>query len=162
MAAASSAALSLPLAFSRSQPVPSFQIQNLRLVSRSGPGSKQVNHIAFSLVQRCGVIIKNGVFVDSYIPDDKKPPPKGGFELRGGCTMIFDLDSLKLRYAINRPLLDKDALASNQHQLDARRAEKQFNYQNNEGSLALSEYSKYFGGSLTSFVNEPFAFLHHL
>jgi hypothetical protein len=148
-------------AYEKGQLGPSFQIQNLRLVSRSGPGSKQVNHIAFSLVQRCGVIIKDGVFAGSYVPDDKTPPPGGGFELRGGCTMIFDLDSLQLRYAITKPLLDKDALAINQHQLDARRAEKQYNFQNNEGALALSEHAKYFGGSLTSFVDEPFAFLHH-
>ena len=69
---------------------PSFRVQNLRLVSRTGPTGSQINYIVFSLVQRAGVIVQDDQFKGTYVPGDDEPP-KGGFEFYGGCTMIFDL-----------------------------------------------------------------------
>jgi hypothetical protein len=138
---------------------PSFQVQSLRLVSRSGPGGKHLNHIAFSLIQRAGVIVKAGAFAGHYVPGDQDTPP-GGFELRGGCTMIFDLDTLQLKYAITRTLLDQDQLDIGKRQIDCRRAEKQCAYQYDEGENAMSEYARYFGMGLSNLMNEPFALLH--
>jgi NAD(P)-dependent dehydrogenase (short-subunit alcohol dehydrogenase family) len=48
---------------------PSFQVQNLRLVSRVGPDSKQINQIVFGLVQRVGVVVRGGKFVRYYDPE---------------------------------------------------------------------------------------------
>ena len=138
---------------------PSFRIQNLRLVSRVGPKGNQMNHIVFSLIQRAGIISDNGT-ITTYVPDDDKPAPKNGFEMWGGCTMIFDLDNLKLRYAIAKPLLDPDKLKTGVRAINSKRAAKQFQYQTEDGIMNLSEQSLYFGTGIKNYFNEPFAFLH--
>src|SRR5262249_13358462 len=84
---------------------PSFQILNLRLAFRVGPDGNTINQIVFGLVQRLGVVYKDGKFDRCYSPGSPKDRPEGGFEVYGGCTLIFDLDSLKLKYAISKPLL---------------------------------------------------------
>jgi hypothetical protein len=138
---------------------PSFRVQNLRLVSRVGPQGNQMNYIIFSLVQRAGVKVNDNI-VSSYVPDDKQDPPKNGFELYGGCTMIFDLDTLKLRYSIAKPLLDPDKLKEGIRQVNSERALKQYRYQKEDGVMHLSEQSLNFGAGLRNYFNEPFAFLH--
>lgn len=142
---------------------PSFAVENLRLVSRVGPDGNQINQIVFSLVQRAGAIVKDGTFAatDIFVPKDNEPPPTGGLQIRGGCTLIFDLDSLKLKYAIAKPLLDLAALKAipGERRLDAARIERQAAYQNDGDLMAASEHSKYFGQSLDS-PTEPFALLH--
>jgi hypothetical protein len=64
---------------------PAFQIQNLRLVSRTGPEGNQINEVLFAITQKSGVIFKEGEFLKHYIPkpsidpkDPKKPPPPLG------------------------------------------------------------------------------------
>jgi hypothetical protein len=139
---------------------PSFRVQNLRLVSRTGPSGNQINYIVFSLVQRAGVIVKEGQFANTYVPDENEPP-KGGFEFYGGCTMIFDLDKLTLKFAISKPLLSPDKLRQGYQELDVKRIMRQHNYQTDEGLLSLSEQSLYFRTGLkNNSFNEPFAFLH--
>lgn len=143
---------------------PAFSVENLRLVSRVGPDGNQINQIVFSLVQPAGAIVRNGVFTGkTFVPDDRKPLPAGGVQLRGGCTMIFDLDTLKLKYVVTKPLLDLRAPVVNgqrQRQLDATRIEQQAAYQNDDDLMAASEYSKYFNQGLNQSGNEPFALLH--
>ncbi|MBB1287071.1 hypothetical protein HRH25_22005 [Flavisolibacter sp. BT320] len=139
---------------------PSFRVQNLRVVSRSGPDGNRINYIVFTLVQRIGVVVKNGKFVKTYRPDDKRKPPEGGFEFWGGSTMIFDLDTVTVRYVISKPLLDVEKLTNNIREVCHDRILKQHRYQTEEGILSLSEQSVYFGTGLRSYFNEPFAFLH--
>jgi hypothetical protein len=73
---------------------------------------------------------------------------KGGFEFYGGCTMIFDLDKLTLKYAISKPLLSPDKLRQGNQEVDVKRIMRQHNYQTDEGILSLSEQSLYFGTGL--------------
>ena len=142
--------------------MPSFQIQNLRMVSRVGPDGNQVNQVVFSIFQRSGVIMKNGKPDGHYIPEDDQDTPENGFELQGGCTLIFDLDTEKLKYVISKPLLDLEALRqkSAQYKIHAERAIRQYNFQFDEGMDHRNEYNKYFGIGLDNKFNEPFAILH--
>lgn len=139
---------------------PSFSVENLRLVSRVGPDGNQINQIVFSLVQRAGIRVKEGSVVGYYIPHDDEDPPEGGMQIRGGCTLIFDLDTLKLKYAITKPLLDLNTAPGQPRQLDVARIAKQAAYQNDGDLMAPSEYSKFFGQTLNSLTSEPFALLH--
>jgi hypothetical protein len=136
---------------------PSFRVQNLRLVSRVSPDGGQINEIIFSLIQRSGVVVENEEFKKHYNPEDGTAPV-GGFELWGGCTLIFDLDSVKLKYAISRPLLDMNNPGP--PQIDKERAVNQYNYQRDGDALGMGEYSKYFGLDLHNALNEPFSLLH--
>ncbi|MVM42319.1 hypothetical protein GO730_39180 [Spirosoma sp. HMF3257] len=140
---------------------PSFQVHNLRLVSRVGPTGNQINQIIFSLVQRSGILTtENGDFVGHYTPNDGNAPPANGFELRGGCTLIFDLDTQQLRYAITRPLLDTSQLTEQNQirKIDEQRVKQQYRYQHDEVMMCMTDYSHYFGNGFTNGLNEPSLF----
>ena len=155
--------------------VPSFQIQNLRLVSRVGPQGSQVNHVVFSLIQRSGIFFnkdgtvrreKNGR-VSHFSPpgqglnypcSNTYEIPEGGFEFRGGCTLIFDLDKLELKYVITKPLLEQDADPDDPC-VSVSRAECQYKFRTGINELGFNEYSAYFTDGLPSML-EPFCFLH--
>ncbi len=148
---------------------PSFEIQNLRVVSKVGPKNTQINQVVFSILQRCGVTFENGAFKEFYIPPlstsqgKQESAPEGSFEFRGGCTLIFDLDTLKLKYAISKPLIDKNSLLGNNKnrspKINIKRLEAQYKYLNDENNFGINEYVQYFGTGLHS-LTEPFAFLH--
>ncbi len=140
---------------------PSFNIQNLRLISRVGPDGNLLNQVVFSIFQKSGVIIKNGKFADHFIPDDG-PLPENGFILLGGCTLIFDLDSNCLRYSISKPILNIEEMEANHRFIvNSKRVEEQFQYQFDEGLEDRSNFNKYFGIDLSNNFNEPFAMLHN-
>lgn len=141
---------------------PSFQIQNLRLVSRVGPKGNKINQIMFCIIQRSGVILKDEEITGHYDPGISVERPYNEFDFYGGCTMIFDLDSLTLQYVISKPLYNMTELKKGIRKIDSQRASKQFRYQNEEGPMYLSEFSHYFGQGLREALHEPFAFLHHL
>ena len=143
---------------------PSFQVLNLRVVSRSGPGGEQVNQVVFGLVQRMGVIPNSEGGFDHYEPQPRnvpeiKPPPDGGFEVLGGCTLIFDLDGFELKYAVTKPLLDPvrtDSDGAPLINLDRIRA--QHDYQNE--IVESADGSNAFNGGVDSQFGEPFSILH--
>ena len=145
--------------YSQDSPGPSFRVHNLRVVSRTGPDGNQINYIVFTMVQRAGVLVEEDK-IKTYTPDGKTSAPKGGFEFWGGCTMIFDLDTLKLKYAITKPLLNPDSLSMGFRTLNEKRILNQYRYQTEDGLESLSEQSLYFGTGLKNYFNEPFAFLH--
>jgi hypothetical protein len=149
---------------------PAFQIQNMRLVSRVGPEGNQINEVVFSITQKSGVICKDGRFFKHYVPDPSidmnnpefvpQPPPGNGFEFKGGCTLIFDLDTQRLKYSIVKPLLDMDLLESkNQLAINKQRVENQYRVQHEEDDLGVNEYALYFGNGTKKAI-EPFCFIH--
>ena len=139
---------------------PSFQVQSLRVVSRVGPNGKQVNQIVFSLIQRMGVVIKNGEFVQYY--DPKNEQPTGGVEVQGGSTLIFDLDSenVRLRYAISKPLFEPKQ-DDKGPRLPSQRVMNQHNYQTEVLPMSISEYAKYFGVGHDNRLGHMFSILHN-
>jgi len=137
---------------------PSFSINSLHLASRVGPTGNQSNQIIISLVQHANIDVEkvlNGPFLP--IPGETEK----SFVINGGCTLIFDLDTLRLKYAISKPLLDLDALKSKipEHKLDTNRCLALYRHQ--FGSLAdQSQFQAYFGMGRENSLNEPFNFLH--
>ena len=69
-----------------------------------------MNQIIFGLIQRLGVVYEDGKPVRPYATADWVNRPQGGMEVHGGCTLIFDLDSVKLNYAISRRLLKLETI----------------------------------------------------
>ncbi|SEM69294.1 hypothetical protein SAMN05192574_101491 [Mucilaginibacter gossypiicola] len=134
---------------------PSFQIQNLRLVNRVGPEGNQINQVIFSIVQTSRLICRDGVF----LPSSQKTEDETSFDFKGGCTLIFDLDSLQLKYAISKPLIDVDCFA-NQDKclLNLQRLKAQYNFLNNDGGTDNGFQQGFSGPAFRS--TEPFAFLH--
>lgn len=150
-----------------------YQILNLRLVSRVGPDGNQTNQIIFSMVQRIGVVYENGVIREYYRPSKKdnttqdvnfekseRKITKNRFEVVGGCTLIFDLDTLNLKYAISKPLLIPERLDDMSREINMDRVKRQFKYQTEELPRSISEFSLYFEEVFNGQYGEPFALLH--
>lgn len=138
---------------------PDFEVQNLRIINRTGPEENHVNQIIFTIVQRSCVLVNQGAFAGHYDPSTSKDLPENGFQLSGGCTLIFDLDTLRLRYAIAKPLLDLDELSKGIFKIDERRVENQAVYQQ-DIMPEQNEFSQYFGMNGAGYLDEPFALLH--
>ncbi len=134
---------------------PSIFVQSLHLASRVGPSGKQVNQIIITLVQRAEVSVKKNNNGYQVVPGKAA----GSFNVSGGCTLIFDLDSLELKYAISKPLLNVDQLGKGLHILDEGRCLALFRHQ--KGMRAIqSQFQAYFGLGPENSLNEPFNFLH--
>jgi hypothetical protein len=142
---------------------PSFEVQTLKLASRVGPSGNQLNQIIITLVQKVGIESVeelDGKWKANTYNMDSGIKPGNGFEMKGGCTLIFDLDTLKLKYAISKPLLDIEELKrkNGKHIIDGERAAmiNPHGATNRPHSL----YEQYFNANVGNACNEPFSFLH--
>jgi hypothetical protein len=78
----------------------------------------------------------------------------------GGCTLIFDLDSQRLKYAILKPLIDMDIFeATGKLTINQKRIETQYKMQFGTEEFPFNDFALYFGNSKQK-ITEPFAFLH--
>ena len=131
----------------------SFVVGNLSLANRVTPDGNIVNHIIITLIQKRGVRFKGDVKdatvdEDGYFVPDKTPPDKWGdkhITFGGGCTLVFDLDSRRLRYAIKKDIDDKDRMV------------RQFQF---EKGLLDQDSGTYFASKTMNALAGPFAFMH--
>jgi len=144
---------------------PSIQVLDLHLVSRTGPDGNQLHQVVFGLVQRMGVI-KTAEGYENFTPPannipEQPPTPANGFEMQGGCTLIFDLETMKLRYCISKPLLDPvRTRIDGGPEINIKRAASQYKFQFEALPENASEFALSFGMSLDGHFSEPFALLH--
>jgi len=78
-----------PPGITTSSGVSSFEVHSVRPARRRGPGGEEVNQVVMAITQRRHLEI-DGETV----------------EFPGGCTLILDLETLELRYAISKPIAD--------------------------------------------------------
>lgn len=127
-----------------------YQVEKLWLVSRVSPTGKIINHVIVTLVQKRGVLVNvsddNVKIAGFCCPGEKPKNEENYFEFKGGCTLIFDLDTLCLRYAIKK---DID---------DIHRMESQYQYMT--GLSREASASLYFDERSLSNLSGPFAFMH--
>jgi hypothetical protein len=136
---------------------PSFEVHSLHFASRVGPVGNQTNQVLVTLVQRAQIELKKDNQGNSTVTGTKA---KGALEMTGGCTLIFDLDSLKLKYAISKPMLDQELLRNTQeHRLNLGRAIQLYKHRYGNKNL-LPAYDAYFAIREGKTIGEPFAFLH--
>ncbi|MBK6936719.1 MAG: hypothetical protein IPH18_07405 [Chitinophagaceae bacterium] len=113
----------LSIAHSEKNDGPSFMVRNLRLVSRVGPDENQVNQVVFSIIQRSGVNVRTEnlpvIFCRQNQPKkrialkSRKRIPKIVLLSGEGVHLFSTSIPLKLKYAVNKPLLDLDLLEKN-------------------------------------------------
>jgi len=135
--------------FSSSQHT-TYQVDNLWLASRITPDDRLVNHVIVTLLQKRGVkghMSKDGDFyIKGFFPPSEIRDHADGFIFRGGCTLIFDLDRLQLKYVIKKDIRDMGRL------------EEQYKYIN--GFSTPDETSMYFNDKTLAALSGPFAFMH--
>jgi hypothetical protein len=69
--------------------LPSFEVHSIRPARRRGPQGEEVNQVVMAITQRRVLKV-----------DGEK------MNFHGGCTVILDLNTLELRYAISKPIAD--------------------------------------------------------
>jgi hypothetical protein len=130
----------------------SFEVHSFRGAQRTAPDGTPVNRVIVSITQ------KRMVPVEEPTPAGPAAPAAPGaptapvapaadteeFAFRGGCTMVFDLNSLKLKYVVKKLIDDSDG-----------RLKRQREYRTGEGGASLR--ATYFGPPEEA---EPFALLH--
>lgn len=79
--------------------VPKFQIHSLRPSRPVGPDGDSLNQLIISIIQSRDIKTK---------PESGEKPLN--FTFRGGCTLVLDLDTMQLRYAITKDIADQQRL----------------------------------------------------
>lgn len=139
-------------------PMASIEVHSLRVAALPKINGGQSNQVILNLMQKIRITDdeKNGFSVING--KEKLPKDKQVYNLRGGCTLIFDLDDSKLKYIISKPLLNREKIdRENIRTIDSLRALKFLNYK--KGKHISDQYHAYFGS--TDEDNEPFCFLHN-
>jgi hypothetical protein len=113
--------------------VPSFQVHSLRPARRVGPDGDSLDQLILSMIQTRDVEV---------VGEDGT---KGRTKFRGGCTLILDLETMRLRYAIRKDIRDEARFARHkQYRLDLA----------SDGSPRATYFKRCQG------ADEPFAVLH--
>jgi hypothetical protein len=113
--------------------VPRFQIHSLRPARRVGPDGTSLNQLIISIIQSRDIKVK-------ATPGEKP----SSFTFRGGSTLVLNLDTMRLRYAITKDIAD------------AARLERHIQY--GRALTGGSPRATYF--SHLQNAAEPFALLH--
>jgi hypothetical protein len=148
---------------------PTFEVHSLRLASRVGPEGKQSNQMIISLIQRAKVKVfklnenERKTDMEDYVvtPIPYEFENKDAVILRGGCTLIFDLDTVQLKYAISKPILDVKSIKKENSKYKINKELAISTYEYLKGSTGYrSDHAAYFMPDDDN-INEPFFFLHH-
>jgi hypothetical protein len=116
--------------------VPVFEVHAARPARRAGPDGDKVDQIVITISQ------KRKLAIDPSLPDTVE----NQFTFRGGCTVILDLDTLELQYAIRKRITSENRIQRQREFL--------------MGNAGTSLRATYFTDPLTDTGGEPFAFLH--
>lgn len=136
--------------------VPSIELHSLQLHNRIGPDGNVQNQIIMTLLQRCTVMVKEGRDSRTYLPykPNKANDELDRFTFRGGCTLIFDLNDLKLKHAISKPIFDPEDIGKKKRTIryNTRRLDMQYR-------CMLGDYADKIGFAPPG-STEPFAAIH--
>lgn len=139
---------------------PSIEMQSLRIINKTGPGGNLQSQIIMSLIQSCKVSVKEkGKKVEfaKFRYNNQEDENGESMMFRGGCTLIFDLDTLKLRHAIRKPIFDCDDVGTKSKRklkYNLERLNMQYRCQVGDlvDDLGFAAHKPE--------LNEPFAFIH--
>lgn len=122
---------------------PNVEVHSVRTTSRTGPDGQSARQLVIEVAQR-----RRGFYDENKQRDedriDQRQPAAPDFIFRGGATLIFDMLSGQLRYAIRKRINDDERLD----------AQRKFLVDRANGSLGMA----YWG--LDDDKREPFAMVH--
>ena len=113
-----------------------FAVDSARPARRAGPSGDSIHQVILTITQR------RKLPIDPALPVSEE----NSFWFRGGCTVILDLDSLDLQYAIRKRITSENRLIRQRAFL--------------QSSAGASLRATYFKDPLREAHAEPFAFLH--
>ena len=101
-----------------------FEVHSIRGSRRVGPDGNTLNEVIISLTQQRVVPLDETVNLKNLTKEDRK---SAQFQFRGGCTLILDLQTLKLKYVIKKLIDNSDGRLTRQ---------RQYRQENDDPSLA--------------------------
>lgn len=139
---------------------PAIEIHDIRLNNRVSPNGNVQNQAIITLGQRCGVKVEHDEETDDYELslfdlNRGKENEEGCFIFRGGCTLIFDLNTLELKHVISKPIIDMDKLSprNKKYTVNKKRAIMQYR-------STFGDYAELTGLTGLRDTIEPFAHIH--
>lgn len=131
-----------PQSIERKDGLPVFEVHSVRPARRLGPDGQTLTDLILEITQK-----RHGYLnpqVQEKVDSGGIEPPPHDFWLRGGCTVLMDLDSREVRYCIGKGMTSEARLAN------------QRAFVRTSGSLQAT----YFGDPRRREQAEPFAMLH--
>ncbi len=127
------------------KPGAKFEVHSLRPARRVGPDGELLVDLVIEITQsKAGYIDPN---VQEQVDNGSmNPAPQPDFIFRGGCSLLVDPASSRIRYCIVKDILSQQRLAK----------QRAFLTDGSGNSLR----AMYFGNAAQSGLKEPFAFLH--
>lgn len=141
---------------------PAIEIHSLRIMNKTGPGGNVQNQIIMSLVQTARVVVEESTrgkrFYKPFRQIAKKNDKNTIMTFRGGCTLIIDLDSLRLRHVIKKPIFQTSKAGLSKGQIPYNMGRLEMQYRCQFGDL----YNKIEGLAAQANKWEPFAAIHQV
>jgi hypothetical protein len=123
--------------------LPKVEVHSVRPARRVGPDGQKINDLVIEITQSR----KSYLTAEEQMAADRDPnPPEKHFTFRGGCTLLIDMDTKKIRYCIAKNILSEKRLQQQREYLSPA----------NERTLGAT----YFGDFRSGENKEPFALLH--
>ena len=91
------------------QGVPTLEFHSLRPARRIGPDGQTVEEFVVEITQRRRGYL-NPEIQKSVDSGEKDPPPAPDFIFRGGCTLLVDINTAKVRFCIYQNILSEDRM----------------------------------------------------
>jgi hypothetical protein len=130
---------------SRFDGLPKVEVHSVRPARRAGPDGQQIAELVIEITQaRRGY--RTAEIQEKAESRSSGELPPADFKFRGGCTLLIDMSTRKVRYAVRKDILSERRL---QRQRDCL-------FGGEETTLAAT----YFGRGAAARRDEPFAFLH--
>jgi hypothetical protein len=119
---------------------PAIWIQSMRLNNRIGPEGTALNQLIVTLIQTARVVVVDKSDTERVAEASTSSAAHRGLErinFRGACTLIFDLDELKLKHAISKPIFDKESAGTGKkRKLRLNQSRALLQYDSSNGELA--------------------------
>jgi hypothetical protein len=123
--------------------LPKVEVHSVRPARRVGPDGQQIAELVVEITQsRMGY----QTLEEQERADAGEPQTEATFKFRGGCTLLIDMGSKQVRYAIRKAIRSKG------------RMERQRKYLLGQSEIGLK--ATYFARAGSNGLKEPFALLH--
>jgi hypothetical protein len=130
---------------------PVIEVHSARRAHRVGPDGQKLNHVVIEVTQGRPAYfdskVQEQVDASLHAGGDLSAAPPHDFWFRGGTTLLVDLDTGAVRYAVYKNIWSNNRLAR----------QRAFRVAQTDNSLRATYF-----GNLEEGMQEPFAFLHRM
>jgi hypothetical protein len=100
-----------PLSIERKDGVPKIEVHSVRPARRQGPDGQTLTDLVIEVTQKRRGYLETAL-QDQVDKEPVDPPPQEDFWLRGGCTLLVDLEHREVRYVICKDIESPERLAA--------------------------------------------------